>query len=571
VPSPSLLQRLKERKLVQWAVAYLAGAWVVYEGTGTAFETWDLPVLLVRSIHVLLVIGFFITLVLAWYHGEKGRQRVSGPELLMVAALLVVAGAALTMVGPRETRLPPPPSGGDDRPAIAVLPFDNFSPDPGDAYFADGMQEQLVSTLSRISALSLRGRTSVMRYRDHPKPLPEIAEELGVTFILEGSARMAGNQVRLTAQLIDAGRDEHLWSGEYDRGLSAVNILTVQSEIAQNVASAVQAMLTPEEYERIDAMPTENLEAYTEYLQGRYHWNERTEARLLTAIEHFERAVALDPEYAMAYAGLADAWGPLPYYSTVVEPMEAVAKAEAAARKALDLDPTLAGPHALLAQLLYHQYYDWEAAEEESRRALELGPENPTVRQWRATLLMPLGKWEESLEEARRAVALDPFAPVLHATVGNVLMYQREFPAAVRQLQNILEMDPDFSVAWWYLSDVFLWMGRYEEAADARGHWALLSGRDPADARAVAEAIAHHLQTGNPAELPASAESEYTLWEVARICAMAGQIERSIDWLERGREQRVTGVAWITVDPAFDTLRGHPRFVALVREVGPNL
>jgi TolB-like protein/Tfp pilus assembly protein PilF len=571
VPSHSLLQRLKERKLVQCALAYLAGAWVLFEVSDAVGGRLGWPDILYHGLLVLLGVGFFITLILAWYHGEQGRQRVSGPELLMVAALLVVAGVALTLVGPRETPLPPLSSGGEDRPAIAVLPFDNFSPDPGDAYFADGMQEQLVSTLSRISALSLRGRTSVMRYRDNPKPLPEIAEELGVTFVLEGSARMAGNQVRLTAQLIDAGRDEHLWSGEYDRELSAANILTVQSEIAQSVASALQAVLTPEEYDRIEAMPTENLEAYTEYLRGRYHWNERTEAQLLTAIEHFERAVALDPEYAMAYAGLADAWGPLPYYSTVVEPMEAVAKAEAAARKALDLDPTLAGPHALLAQLLYHHYYDWEAAEEESRRALELGPENPTVRQWRSTLLMPLGRWEESLEEARRAVALDPFAPVLHVSVGNVLMYRRDFPAAVRQLQNTLDLDPDFSVAWWSLSDTFLWMGRYEEAVDARGRWALLSGRDPANARAVAEAIAHHLQTGDPAELPASAESEYTLYEVARIYAMAGQIERSVDWLERGREQRVTGVAWITLDPAFDALRDHPRFVALVREVGPNL
>jgi TolB-like protein len=208
MPSPSLLQRLKERKLVQWSLAYLAGAWVIYEATGTALEAWDIPVLLVRSIHVLLVIGFFVALVIAWYHGEKGRQRASGPELLMVAALLVVAGGVLTTLGPgtRETASDDPtnlpsPEPRDARPSIAVLPFQNRSGVEEDAHFTDGLHDQIITHLTKISGLSVRGLTSVLVYRDSPKNLREIGEELNARYIVEGGVQRAGGDVLINVQL----------------------------------------------------------------------------------------------------------------------------------------------------------------------------------------------------------------------------------------------------------------------------------------------------------------------------------------------------------------------------------
>jgi TolB-like protein len=286
---PSLLQRLKERKLFQWALAYLAGAWLVFQGIEVLAEPWNLSEAVQRAIHVLLGIGFLVTLVLAWYHGEKGRQRASGVELLILAGILVIAGAAVAALG----RLSPEgegaigqQAGADskiiDAKSVAVLPFDNFSPDPNDAYFADGMQEQLISTLSRISGLSVRGRMSVMRYRDNPKPLPEIAAELGVTFIIEGSARIVGDEVSVTAQLIDAGQDEHLWSEEYDREFSVGNILLIHREIAEHVASQLRTELTPEERERIDSNPRQILAQYPippGYQHGRGAFRARRKAR----------------------------------------------------------------------------------------------------------------------------------------------------------------------------------------------------------------------------------------------------------------------------------------------------
>jgi serine/threonine-protein kinase len=224
----SLLTRLKERKLVQWALAYLAGAWVLLEATGFVSDRFAWPEVIVRALTILAGVGFFVVLVLAWYHGEKGRQRVSGPELLMLAALFIVAGVALSFVGPNpasvseEENALPLPHADDDRPSVAALPFDNLSPDPDDAYFAAGVHEEILTHLARVAGLKVISRTSVLEYQDADKNLREIAGELGVNHILEGSVRRAGNRLRIAVQLIDALTDEHLWAGSYDRNLEDI-------------------------------------------------------------------------------------------------------------------------------------------------------------------------------------------------------------------------------------------------------------------------------------------------------------------------------------------------------------
>ncbi len=426
MPSPSLLQRLKERKLVQWALAYLAGAWVIYEGTGTAVETWDVPVLLVRSVHVLLVVGFFVTLVLAWYHGEKGHQRVSGPELLLLAALLVLAGVGLSALGPGpEDREPGLDRGvvrrSDDKPAIAVLPLQDFSPREEDAYFAEGVHEEIIAQLSKISGLTVISRNSAMVYRDQSTHAREIARALDVGFLLEGSARIGGDMVRLTLQLIDGQTDEHLWTEDYDRPYSVEEYIAIQGEIAAEVATHLRAEITPEEQARIDAVPTENLEAFEWFILGRNRFRNRSSANIRAAIRYYEAAIEQDSTFALAWAGLATAWTVLPFYESLPS-AEGYRRGLEAARQALAWDPDLAQAHAVLGALALYHEWSWETAERHLLRAVELDPNYPESHFWLGTSQCLLGNWEIGLRSLETTVRLDPLGSNFQNTLALFLL-----------------------------------------------------------------------------------------------------------------------------------------------------
>jgi TolB-like protein/Tfp pilus assembly protein PilF len=573
MPDPSLLQRLKERKLVQWALAYLAGAFVVFQLLDALDEPLGLSTGTHQAILALVVIGFFITLILAWYHGERGRQRVSGPELLMVAALLVVAGVALSMLSrgeegpePAETEALTPLE--DTRPSIAVLPFDNFSPSPDDAYFADGMHEQVVSTLSRIRGLSVRGRTSVMRYRDDPKALPEIADELGVSFVLEGSARLAGDQVRLTAQLIDARRDEHVWSEQYDRELSVDNLLAVHSEIAEQIAHALQAVLTPEERAGIETKPTEDLEAYNEYLLGRFWWNKRTVEGLNRAIEHFERAIEFDSAYALAYAGIADSYALLPDYAVGTNPGEALGRAKAFAEKALTLRPDLAEPHASLGWVRLRSF-DWDGAEEELRRAIELDPAYATAHQWYSWVLSRTGSNEAAIAEARLAVELDPLSSIINRVLGHHLYHAGQYQAAIDQYERTISLFPHDPVTWSRLALALFLSDSTAYATRAFTRFAALSGIDTVAAQHFVSLVSRHNRSGVASSLPAAFDTASGLRPLlrAKLAAVVGDESKALDWLEQAfREGWSISPLWL--QPEFRPFRDHPRFQALLEKQG---
>ena len=330
---PLTLETLKQRKLIQWAIAYLAAAWFVAQLIGEIAEPWGLSSTVVRSVQVVLAFGLPLTLVFAWYHGERGRQRVSGAELLMVAALLVIAGFTLSTLLESTPVVPE----SDGRPAIAVLPFEDFSPETSDAYFAPGMHEEIISKLSRVSGLRVIPRNSVMRYRDDPKETSEVASELGVHFLMEGSARIAQNQVNLRVRLISATRNERLWEREFDQDLSIDGLVSVQRQIAQEVARSMRVIVTPEENVRLGTNPTDNAEAYRSYLLGRLAWARRRNGGIREAIEHFERAIREDSLFARAYAGLADAYVVLPFYEAypALPSTEVWKRAKAAADRAV--------------------------------------------------------------------------------------------------------------------------------------------------------------------------------------------------------------------------------------------
>ena len=434
MPTPSLLQRLKERKLVQWGVAYLAGAWVLYEVVDTVGDRWGLPNAFFQGLFVVLAIGFFITLVLAWYHGEKGRQRVSGPELLMVAALLVVAGGVLSMlpgggevIGSVEIAAPPPID--DDRPSIAVLPFDNFSTDSTYAFFADGMQEQILSTLSDISALRVISRSSVMQYAVNRPNSGQIAEELGITHLVEGSAQASGDRVRLTVQLIDAWGDRLIWSDEYDLELTAENLFRVESEVARQIAFQVGVALTPAERDQVGSVLTENTEAYLLYMQGSEAFLDERQAGVVYVNNRsdtlFQRAVELDQDFALAHAGLALSLT----YTSATNP-ERYERARLEAERANSLLPGLGearvslGRYFLQAGRPEEAMRQFQAAEEEDPNfalsILELG-----------LLQRNLGDFDRARRTLERAERLDPLSPVVQRALTRSHIFAHRYDEAL--------------------------------------------------------------------------------------------------------------------------------------------
>ena len=565
MPSLSLLQRLKERKLVQWAVAYLAGAWVIYEATGTALEAWNIPVLLVQAIHILLIIGFFITLVLAWYHGEKGRQRVSGPELLMVAALMVVAGVALSVLpggdgGSHQNGTAITVEMDDEKPSIAVLPLDNFSPDPNDAYFADGVHEEIISRLSKVASLRVISRNSVMRYREERKLTRQVATELGVGFILEGSARIGGGMVRLTLQLIDGNTDEHIWSEEYDRPYAVEDFIPIQSEIAQEIARTLQVEIAPGEQALIAAVPTDNTEAYNAYLEGLFWSNRRDQDGLNRGVELFQSAVETDSLFALAFAGLAEAYALFPWYGdTSISTAEAHARASAAAKKALELDGRLAEGYTALASVKMWFEWDWDSAEEAFLQAIALNPNFALAHSRYAWSLACWGRFEDAERRAYAALELDPLSESGRRNVGTVLYYGRRYDEAGEQLEANLEMYPESDATRDILAKVYFYQGMHEEAIDVRpGSVDAVRSLHALGLEAEATSLANRLLGERP--------EETDLGTRFSVRMALGEVETAFESFFEAYQQKSPWVVAV-VSPTFDPLRSDPRFIEILREL----
>src|SRR5438105_2515259 len=326
--------------------------------------------------------------------------------------------------------------------SVAVLPFENMSADPENEYFSDGVTDDIISTLSKIAALKVVCRTSTMQYKKTGKRIAAIAEELGVATILEGSVRRAGPRGRIVARLVDPRTAKQLWGETYDRQL--LDVFEVQSELAHQIAGALATALSPEEKRRLEKKPTDQAEAYNLYLLGRYHANKWSEAEVQKAIGHFEGAIAKDPGYALAYAGLADAHELLSIGLSSKPATECLAQAKAMALKALELDDSLAEAHTSLAYARWLGDLDWRGAEREFRRALELSASYVTAHQWFAEYLAALGRHAEALVEIKRAQQLDPLSVPVNRAVGWVLYYARRYDEAIEEFQKTLEMDPDF-------------------------------------------------------------------------------------------------------------------------------
>ncbi|MGD8699751.1 MAG: tetratricopeptide repeat protein [Gemmatimonadales bacterium] len=571
----SLFQRLRERKIVQWALAYLAAAFIVFQSVEVMAEPWGIGPGLQRAIHVLLLVGLLVVLVLAWYHGEQGRQRASGAELLMIAALLAIAGILLTIVRPKEeaaTASGSSPAVASDRPAIAVLPFDNFSPNPDDAYFADGMHEQITSQLSRVSAIRVISRTSVMPYREEREPVRVIGVELGVNYVLEGSARKAEDRVRLTVQLIDAGRDEHVWAEEYDRDLTAAHLFEIQSEIAERVASALEVQLTASERERIERHPTESLAAYDLYLLGRYYWNQLNAEGLERAVEYFEKALDLDPDFALAYSGLADTymiqtqgWG--------LAPRDVFPKAREAAERALELDPTLAEAYTSLGGVRLFYDWDFEAAEAAFRRAIELNPNYAPAPHWLGISLYSRARFAEASQAVQRALALDPQSPYIRMNAGYLLYVSRQYDRALEVYNDAIRADSN-AIVRALRGGVYVQLERFEEGiADLEFVSELLGERNLIPAAYLGFAYARAGRRGDAErvirELEELSAKRFVNPDYIAIVYMGlGESDKAIEWLRLATEARTDWPLFFPVDPVIESLQSDSRYKELLRSIG---
>ena len=457
--------------------------------------------------------------------------------------------------------------------SIAVLPLENISGDPEQEYFADGMTEALIAELTKISALQrVISRTSVMQYKGTRKSMPEIAKELNVDVVVEGSVLLIGEQVRVSAQLIDAEADRHLWADSYERDIS--NILALQRELAQTIAQEIKIAVTPEEKTHLKESPMVNPEAYSLYLKGRFFWNKRTREGLRKAVEYFEGAVREDPDYALAYAGIADAYISMGDYY-VLKPKEAYLEAKVAAIKALEIDDTLSEAYTSLAYIKHYLDLDWPGVEEGFKRAISINPNYSTAHQWYSNILANLGRLDEARTEIKRAQELDPLSPPIITGIGVNFYFARNYDKAIEQCKRALEVDSNFAWAHAVLGDVYIQKSLYEEAISEKQLALGLSGESPEFLAELAYAYGFSGKREEVQkillELQEREKEEYIpVCEVVFAYISIGKREEALKALELAVERME--LSWellnIKVDPLFDGLRSESRFVDLLMKLG---
>ena len=495
---------------------------------------------------------------------SAARSRRRFVAIGAIAAVLVL-GAALLVVRRGLPGL------GDRVHSVAVLPFQNLSGDPAEEYFVDGMTEELIANLAKVENLRVISRTSVMQYKGARKPLQQIAQELGVDSIVEGSVLRSGERVRITVQLVEAGTETHLWAERYEKDVT--DVLAVQADAARAIVGEIKIRLTPEEGERIARVRPVDPEAYDAYLRGRYYWYKFTPEDYRTSIEFFEKAIAKDPSYAPAYAGLAHSYRAM-VYEGLMAPGEGAPRAEAAAKKAQTLDDTLAEVHFALGQ---NRLMKWDNATclEELRKALASSPHDAVIRRFYAQALSREARWEEAIAEGKRAQGLDPLSVETNRALGSIYYFAGRYEEAIEQYRKTVELNPNDARLHDFLADVYARKGRHREAIAEERKYLSLAG----DEEAAEELGRDYAASGYDVAMKALYRKTLAFSEevakyayvspidFAVLYAHLGQMDEAFVWLEKAFEERQTGLIQLHVDPQFEPLRPDPRFAEMVRRV----
>jgi len=577
---------LKRRNVYKVAVAYAVVSWLLIQAASILLPTFEAPTWVMKVLVLVIVLGFLPGLIFSWAFeitpegikleseiaSNESITRRTGRKIVAITTVLAVIAAGLfvyqlvrskTTITPRQSEA----ATGSNK-SIAVLPFDNLSRDPDNAYFCEGVQDEILTRLAKVADLKVISRTSTQHFKSAPDNLPEIAKKLGVMHILEGSVQKASDQVRVNVQLINALTDAHLWADTYDRKLT--DIFAVESEIAKTIAETLQAKITGSEKNSIAKAPTANPEAYELYLKGRFFWNKRSGVDLRKAIEFFNQAIAQDPNYALAYAGLADSYLLLPNYGGAPT-ADVVPPARAAVTKALELDDSLAEAHASLG-LLDTLDLRLERAITHFERAVQLKPNYATAHHWLGLGHLSLGHFDQAIAEAKRAAELDPLSVIINADCAWTYACAHRLDEAEAQARRTLEIDPRFFLAHYYLGGVRQAKGQLPEAISEFQQAFDLNG----DSYSLAMLGQAYARTGNKAEaqkivaqLNEQAKSRHVApYAWALLYLGLGDKKRAIDELETAYQRGDTNYLFVLkVDPLFDDLRGQPRFDALVRKI----
>jgi TolB-like protein/DNA-binding winged helix-turn-helix (wHTH) protein/Flp pilus assembly protein TadD len=493
----------------------------------------------------------------------KHRLRPTGRVIMALAVVLSLTILSVLLFRSRG-----------HRPAairsLAVLPLENLSGDAAQNYFSDGMTDELITDLAQISALRVISRTSVMVYKGARKPLPQIARELHVDAVVEGTVLRAGDRVRITAQLIDASTDKHIWSQSYEGELR--DTLALQDRVARAIAEQIQINLTPREQAALKSVRVVNPQAYESYLKGRYFWSKRTADGLKVALAYFNQAIEEDPNYAQAYSGLADTYALLgDWQYAVMTPREAYPKAKAAALKAVKLDNALGEAHNSLAFVLEGFDWDLDSGGREFRRAIELNPGYATAHHWYAWHLALLGRYDEAITEMKKAESVDPLSLIINADLAELLVLAHSYDEAIAQSRKTIEMDPNFAMAHNQLAQAYLQKHMFDQAIAELQKAVQLSGGSPTCIANLARAYALSGKRGEAMKLLKDLKSSSTAMnshasEVAAIYASLGDKDEAMNWLEKGYAERFN--PGVLIRPGFDPLRTDPRFQDLVHRVG---
>jgi TolB-like protein len=579
-----LIVEAHQRSLWQALLVYFGASFALVEVLDVFIERFGLPSWLFAVAVTLLLIGLPVVIVTslakeevygdevpeehAQAAAEEDRRlrfltwRTAGLSFLVALALWGVVAAGLLLFGGYAR----PP--GAERPSVAVLPLVNRSGLEEDVYFTDGIHDEILTQLSKIGGLSVRGRTSVMEYRYSPKNLRQIGEELNARYLMEGGVQRAGETVRINVQLIDSDTDEHVFVDTYDRELSLENLLAVQREVALRIADALEATLTPQEREQIEKAPTDNLQAYDDYLIGLYKFNKTNMEGWKAAIDDFQRSIDKDPSFALAYAMMAAAYNHLGYYS-LAPPSALRSRALEAAERAVALDNSLADAHAILAMAKMAFDWDWAAADQASQEGLRLNPNSTRALSARAFFLGYIGQHEESIELWKRFVELEPVAPHVNTRLGVGYLMAQRYDESISQLNKAVALEPDYLDAHIFLCYAYAKKGMHEEAAResviVTGYrqswwpeaWVLAVAGQSAQARELISQI-----PAEESEIPA-----ISWYYLAAVLGELGEKDRAFDALERAYRGRTPAMTMLKIDGRLDSLRDDPRFEDLLRRM----
>ena len=591
----SFWSELKRRNVVRVGIAYCAAGWVAIQIASVLFPLFGAPTWTLKVVTTLVFLGFPLALVFAWAfeltpqglkRTDEVPREVSTPRTgrrldFLIIGVLAVAVALFALdrfvwdkgspavrsraAGASVERAPQ--ASGGTRNSIAVLPFVNMSNDPEQEYFSDGIAEELLNALSRIKALKVAARTSAFSFKGKDVDLRDVGRKLNVATVLEGSVRKAGERLRITAQLIDVETGYHLWSETYDRELT--DIFAIQDDITSRIVTALQIHLDGGAPSPVPTQPVDP-EVYQLVLRGRFQWNQRSPEGLAKAAVLLEDATRRAPEYAPAFAGLADVY--LTQYDYgLLSWEESTVRARAAATKAVELDPMSAAAHTSLAHILLHEW-KWQSAEQQFLRAIDLDPSYTLAQHWYALCLTALGRTDEAVKAMQRAQQLDPLSVRVNADLGMAFLAAGKYEDAVAQEARTLELAPGATTPQWIRGMALEQLGRFDNARvemkaaleaqsddpaikGSLGHLYAVSGR-PAEARTLLN------------ELTTPTDAQDVAFFAALICAGLKDTDAALTWLERAVEERSGSVRYLKIDPRLAELRDEPRYRKLMERVG---